>query len=185
MHNPKLSIRYAQALFDLALEQGVTDEVNSDMELLVNTCNQNPALVHMLNSPVINSGKKITVMNGIFSKEIGKLSLAFIGIIIRKRRESLLVEIAGKFADLFLDYKMVKRVKVTSATPLDDNTRKELLDLLASQTGCSILLDEAVDANLLGGLVVKLENRIFDDTVRKKLQNLRKEFSKNIYTSKV
>lgn len=185
MYNPRLSIRYAQALFDLSAERGEVEAARKDMELLLAVCNENVGLRQMLSSPVINADKKISVMRALFSEKISKLSMAFVEIIIRKRRESLLFQIAGKFGELFLRYMNIKTARVISAVPLQADVRGELLTLLEKQTGSEIILEEEVNTGIIGGLIVKIENRLFDDSIRKKLQNLRKEFSVNVYTREI
>lgn len=185
MNNPRLSIRYAQALFDLSVERGEVEVARKDMELLLAVCNENAGLKQMLSSPVINADKKISVMRALFSDKISKLSMAFVEIIIRKRRESLLFQIAGKFGELYLEYNNIKTARITSAVPLQEEVRGELVSLLEEQTGSQIRLTEVVDAEIIGGLIVKIENRLFDDSIRKKLQNLRKEFSVNVYTREI
>ena len=181
MDNPKVNIRYAKALLDLSLERGEIERTYTDMALLAEVTQQNRGLRSMLNSPVIDIKKKIAVIQQIFKGEFSDLTMKYVELIIRKRRESHLDQISKSFTELYLEHKNIRKAEVTSVIPLTDSLKKQLIDLLTQQTGAQIQLTEKVDPTLLGGLVIKLENTLFDDSIRKKLQNLRREFSVNTY----
>jgi F-type H+-transporting ATPase subunit delta len=181
MDNPRINIRYARALFELAKENKALEEAHADMTLLALVCRQNRDLQVLLKSPVINAKKKISIIREIFGKSMGKVSMSFIEIIILKRREEHLFHIAVKFGDLFRDHNNIKKAVVTTISPLTDAMRKELTDVLSKQTGSSIELTEEIDPAIIGGLIVKLEGVQYDDSIRKKLQNLRSEFSTNTF----
>lgn len=181
MDNPRINIRYARALFELAKENKAIEEANADMALLALTCRQNRDLQVLLKSPVINAKKKISIIREIFRTKMGKIAMSFIEIIIRKRREEHLYNIAMKFGDLFREHKNIKKAVVTTISPLTDAMRKELTEVLSKQTGSSIELIEEIDPAIIGGLIVKLEGIQFDDSIRKKLQALRNEFSVNTF----
>jgi F-type H+-transporting ATPase subunit delta len=181
MNNPKVNIRYAQALFDLALERNEIETARKDMKMIDSICNQNPDLMVMLNSPVISSDKKLSVMHMLFSGKIDKMAMGFVNIIIRKRRDAHLNHIAQKFEDLYLDYKNIKKAVVTSAIPLSENLRQSIKKALEDQTKGTIILNEVVDPEVIGGLIVKVGNQLYDDSLRQKLVDLRKEFNVNTY----
>lgn len=181
MNNPRVNIRYAQALFDLAIERNEIEEARRDMKLIATVCSQNKDLISMLKSPVINSDKKTGVIRQLFGNQISKLSLSFVEIIIRKRREAHLYPIVSTFEDLYLDYRKIIKATVTSAEPLSAGARESLLQLLESQSESKIVLSEVVDPSILGGLIVKVKNQLFDDSIKQKLQLLRKEFNVNTY----
>jgi F-type H+-transporting ATPase subunit delta len=181
MDNPRINIRYARALFDLAIENNNLEQTNADMNTLAEVCTQNRDLQLMLKSPVIMVDKKTAIMRSIFVKNLGKLSMAFIDIIIRKRREAHLFNIALKFGDLYREHKNIKRAVVTTVSPLTTAMREELIGIMSEQTGSTIELAEITDPSILGGMIVKLEGIQFDDSVRKKITDLRKEFNVNTY----
>lgn len=181
MDNPRINIRYAKALFDLAKENNQLEQANIDMADLARVCRQNRDLQVLLKSPIIMGYKKISIIRELFGKTMSKVSLAFIEIIIRKRREEHLFNIAVKFSDLYRDEKNIKKVMVTTISPLSDQMRQDLLAVLSKQTGSGIELEERIDPGIIGGMIVKLEGIQFDDSIRKKLQNLRSEFSVNTF----
>ncbi|NTW23076.1 MAG: ATP synthase F1 subunit delta [Lentimicrobium sp.] len=181
MDNPRINYRYARALFDLAKENNQLEQANIDMADLARVCRQNRDLRMLLKSPIIMGYKKISVIREIFGKTMGKVSIAFIEIIIRKRREEHLFHIAERFGDLYRKEMNIKKAVVITISPLSDEMRKDLLAVISKQTGSTIELEEKIDASIIGGMIVKLDGIQFDDSIRKKLQNLRSEFSVNTF----
>ena len=85
----KITSRYAKALIDLAKDQNALDSCLNDMELLKNSCVINHELQLLLKSPIINSDKKWGILEMIFKSKVSKLSMLFIQILTKKKRESL------------------------------------------------------------------------------------------------
>ena len=181
MNNPRVNIRYAQSIFDLARERDEVEIVRGNMKLVATVCNENPGLVAMLKSPVISGDKKIAVFHELFLPEMDKLTMGFIEIVIRKKREEHLHHIALKFEDLYLEYKNIRKVRVISAVPLTENLRKEVKQLLEEETKGGIVLEEEVKPEIIGGLIIHVGDQLFDDSIHYKLEELRKEFNTNKY----
>lgn len=181
MDNPRINYRYARALFDLAKENNQLEQASIDMADLARVCSQNRNLQVLLKSPIVMGYKKTAVIRELFGKTMSKVSLAFVEIIIRKRREEHLFNIAVRFGDLFREEMNIKKAEVITVSPLSEAMRQDLLAKLSKQTGSRIELEEKIDASIIGGMIVKLEGVQFDDSIRKKLQNLRSEFSVNTF----
>ncbi|MDY0344221.1 MAG: ATP synthase F1 subunit delta [Lentimicrobium sp.] len=181
MINPRISQRYAKALIDLSIERQLLEEVYHDMNMLESVCNSNPDFRHMLNSPLIRNERKIKVIHEIFKDSLQPLTIKYMELLIRKRRESHLDEISKAFNILYREHKNIRLVYVTSVVPLEDKTRNEIKNIVAGDTGADVRLIEIIDPSLIGGLIVKIENTLFDDSVRRKLKDLRKEFSSNVF----
>jgi F-type H+-transporting ATPase subunit delta len=112
----KITIRYAAAFFDLAEEKGIAENAYEDMTLLGSVCASNHDFVRMLQNPVINAEKKKKVITHIFGTSVNAMSLSFMSLMIRKRRERYLPSIAEAFADLYQESKGIKTAYVTTAT---------------------------------------------------------------------
>jgi F-type H+-transporting ATPase subunit delta len=181
MNHSKITIRYAKALFDLALERNVLEQVKTDMALIDKVCLENRELRVMLHNPVINVAKKQKVMLMIFGNHINKLTLNFIEIISRKRREYYIDGIASDFVDLYKEYKGIKTAYVTSAIALNDLDRKAMLNILKNLTGKEIELVEKMKSELIGGFVLKMDNYQVDQSITTKIKDLKKDFEKNLY----
>ncbi|GAB1404523.1 MAG: ATP synthase F1 subunit delta [Lentimicrobiaceae bacterium] len=181
MINTRISQRYAKALIDLSIESHLLEEVYNDMNRLESVFESNPDFRHMLNSPLIRDEKKIKIIHEIFKDSLQPLTVKYLELIIHKRRESHLDEISNAFNKLYREHKNIRLVYVTSVVPLEEKTRNEIKDIVAGDSGASVTLVENIDPSLIGGLIVKVENTLFDDSVRRKLKDLRKEFSSNVF----
>ncbi|NVO21281.1 MAG: ATP synthase F1 subunit delta [Bacteroidetes bacterium] len=181
MNHTKITIRYAKALFDLAQEQKVLEQVKDDMALISQVCLENRELRGMLHNPVINVEKKQKVLKSIFGSHINKLTSLFLDIISRKRRESYIDAIASDFVGLYKEYKGIKTAYVSSAVALDDTDRKTMTVILKSLTGHEIELIESIKTEIIGGFILSMDNYQVDQSLTAKVKRLKKDFDKNLY----
>lgn len=181
MKNILLSRRYAKALFDFAVEEGVIDQVNDDMKLIADVLTENRPLRRVLQSPVIPPARKKTVVKKIFEGKIDKRTLTFIDIIIRKGREEQIHEIAMQFYESYLDYKNIAIVEVTTAAEIDKELRLKMVKLLEAKTTKTIQMTEKIDPEIIGGFKLRLSDYQYDASIKLILANLHKEFDKNLF----
>lgn len=181
MNSYRINQRYALALFEFAVERNEVEQTFKDAQLINIVCDENRALRLLLKSPVVFSEKKLSVLKEILKDKIGTTILSFIEVLIRKRREEHLCGITKALVDIYYESRNIKIAHVTTALPLTDKARQQLLDRLTAQSGSTIILKEEIDPEIIGGLIVKIEGVKFDDSIRKKIQNLRQEFNVNVY----
>jgi F-type H+-transporting ATPase subunit delta len=182
----RVSGRYAKSLIDLAIERGKLQSVVGDIEALKDAT-KNRDLYLMLKSPIINADKKQSIMKLLFAERFEDITMGFINICITKGREGLLPEIA---TELLAEYKRMQgitSIKVTTATPLSIEALENLkAKLLASTTTAqSVEIEMVVDPKIIGGYVVEFGDKLYDASISSKLSDLKKEFSGNLYESKI
>ncbi|MBN4081824.1 ATP synthase F1 subunit delta [bacterium AH-315-C07] len=173
----RVALRYAKSLFGLADEQGVLDKVRDDMYRFWETCNDNRELVLMLKSPIVPGAKKESILKAIFESDSAPLTIDMFSIIIKKKREIILQEIAEEFFKLYDEKKGIVKVEVTSAFKLDDTIRKNITAIFSKETGAEINLEESIDEDLIGGFVVTMDDLQYDASVKSKLNKLRVELA--------
>ena len=171
--------RYAQSLMDLASEQKKVDAVRADMKLVVGLCHENREFVLFLNSPVIKTDKKLEVLNAIFQGKVSDLSLAFIQLVAKKHRESVILEIAQSFDELYKKNQNIFSAVVTTASGLDAATKAKVLDLVKAQLKGEVELEEKNDADTIGGFILTMGDRQLDRSVARQLSTLKKELINN------
>lgn len=177
MKSSKASIRYAQALLEIALEKNNLESVNGDMAYLLTVNEENRDFQMMLTSPIIKADKKIAIFNEIFG-EFEEISKAFVALITKNGREGLLPEIAAAFAALVMKTKGIVPVTIVSASPLDAAVRKQIVDKIEAATPGTIQVTEEVDASLIGGFVVKMGDTRIDASVASKLAQLKQQLTR-------
>ncbi len=173
--------RYATALFDVASENNCLDAVFNDMGLLRDVCVSNNDFSRMLHSPIIATSKKTAILKSVFSGKVQDISLQFILLISRKRRDAIIDLIAEAFISLYKSFKNIHIVKVITAIPLTDASRKQILESIANTVPGTIELIEEVNPDLIGGYKLMYDNNVYDATVSKQIQQLKKEFKDNLY----
>jgi F-type H+-transporting ATPase subunit delta len=186
MRQTKVASRYAKALFDLALETGKLEEVREDLLLIAGV--KHEELKVLLASPVIRSDKKIAVFEAVFSGKVQAVTTSFFRLIFAKGRAVAIAEIIEAFAGLYRNQKGIKVVELTTAVPVSDSIVTEIKTLLSGNDflkGKSIELREKVDPSILGGLVVQVDDQLFDASIRHDLQHIKRQFIKNMYVSEI
>lgn len=173
--------RYAAALFDVATEKNCLEAVFSDMVLLSDVSKANRDFTRMLHSPIINVDKKTAILTSLFSGKVQTISLQFMVLITRKRRESIVDFIAEAFVAQYKAFKNIQVITVLTAQPLSDANRKEILASVAKTVTGTIELVEKVDPKLIGGYKLLYNNMVYDATVAKQIQNFKREFKENLY----
>lgn len=186
MRQTKVASRYAKALFDLALETGRLEEVRQDLLLIAGV--KHEELKVILASPIIRSDKKIAVFEAIFTGKVQPVTVSFFKLIFAKGRAVAMDEIIEAFAGLYRNHKGIKVVELTTAVPVSAAIVDEIKQLIAGNNilnGKSIELREKVDPSILGGLVVQVDDQLFDASIRHDLQHIKRQFIKNMYVSEI
>lgn len=177
MKGTKSAIRYAKALLDLAIEKNQVDAVLNDMRYVESVSNSSHEFQLLLHSPIINSDKKIAIFHELFG-HFQQLSTAFIELITKKGREELIANIANAFADLVYQYKGITPVTITSAVPLNEETKNKILAKIKGITSNSVELTEKIDPSLIGGFIVRAYDKQIDASVASQLNNLKQRLSR-------
>ncbi|MCY7357527.1 MAG: ATP synthase F1 subunit delta [Rudanella sp.] len=168
-----VAFRYAKSLLDLAKEKGLTEEIHKDMLFFKNTLDGSRPLVLMLKNPIVRSSKKDAVLNAIFKGRINPMTSAFIDIIARKNRESIIDDIAIEYIRLYDEQKGIERATVITTTPLTDELRAKFKEMVARKTGSQLVdLTEKVNPQIIGGYILQLGDQQVDASVRSQLNEL-------------
>lgn len=172
-----VATRYAKSLLDLSVEKGQLEAVYADMVQVKEVCEHYREFVLFLNSPIINSDKKIAVIKAVFEGKFNPITDGFLTIVAAKRRESVIPEMAASFVEQYKSHKNILTAVVTSAKGLDEATKQKALDLIKSQLNGEVELVEKIDNNIIGGFVLKIGDKQLDKSVARQLSNLKKELT--------
>lgn len=171
--------RYAKSLLQLAVEKGKLEQVYADMKFVQGVYSSSKDFGNFLKSPIINIDKKQTVIEAVIGKSVSEMTLQFFKVLASKRREMYMGEIAKAFIDQYKENKGITTAVVTSAAPIDDHARKEIMKVVKQSAHGEVELIEKVDKNLIGGFVLRIGDRQVDASISRKLNELRKSFSEN------
>ncbi len=177
MASTKSAARYAKALLDLTLENGSVEAVEKDLIRFVQVVKESNDFRIFLNSPVVRDDKKIAIYQQVF-EGFNPVTMQFFTLVTKNGREQLLPEIAAQFERQLMKNRGIVSGSIVSATPLTEKTKQEILDRIAPAFEGSLQLSESVDSSLLGGFVIRIEDKQIDASVANKLKELRQELVK-------
>jgi F-type H+-transporting ATPase subunit delta len=168
--------RYATSLLETSLEKNNLEVITSDIQLLVETLEQSKELKSMLYSPVVRPELKFDILKEIFGKKISKDSIDFIEFVVSKKRESLLNLIGKRFLELQDDHLGIANVFVTSTSEFSNDQKSVLQSRLEKILDKKVRLNFKTDINLVGGFIAKVNDTLYDASIRHQLELLKKQF---------
>ena len=172
-----ISGRYAKSLLDEAIERKSLEKVKDDIALFQETL-ENRDLYLMLKSPIIQPGKKKTVMHKIFGDRMEAITMKFIDIILTKGREPLLPEIAEAFMSQYREHKNITTVVLKTAVQLDEKEVDRIRQRIEEELGKdqTVEIQPVVVPGLIGGFILEIGHQHYDASVAHQLEELKKEF---------
>jgi len=165
--------RYAEALFHLAQETDETAAVRSDMESLVGLLRQIPTLHSFVKSPEVSDVEKTTFFENTIKGKVKSSTWLFLQLLLRRKRIALLPEILSEYTRMEEERKGLQRAVVVSAVPLEKSEKDLLISRLQALTGKTVLIETKVDQAILGGIIVYLDGKIIDGSMRTELEELK------------
>ena len=177
----KVAGRYAKSLLGLAIEQKTEQKIYADMELVVSTISSSRELALLLRNPIINTDKKQNILSLIFKGKVSDVTYAFMNIIVAKRREGYLEDITRQFISLYKAHVGIATAVVSTPVKLDDTLRAEIMKIVSAEAKGKVELVEEIDKDLIGGFVLKMNNKQVDTSIETKLREIRRELKINLY----
>ncbi|QGP91762.1 ATP synthase subunit delta [Neomoorella glycerini] len=171
MSSQTIARRYARALFEVARQKGALAGFAAALERVGQALAENPELRRVLYHQLIPVREKQRLMDTLFP-DVDPLLKNFFHLVLAKGRERALPEMAAQFRRLVDRENRVLPVEVQAAAPLSEEVTATLKERLAHITGQNIRLQTALDPALLGGMVIRLGDRVLDASLKKKLELL-------------
>ena len=169
-----ISMRYAKALMMASAENQCLDAVKADMELIVVAIKENSMFRQLLDNPVIKPPQKRKVMAELLEKRIHPLTLNFVNIIIRNRREIMLPDVIRDFINLYEKTKGITRAHVVSAVGMDETSRQQLQKKLNTLFEADVRMTTETNPDLIGGFVMRVGEQQYDASLSSALGKMRK-----------
>ena len=186
MQNTRVASRYAKSLLDLAVERGQLEQVYNDMLYLQQLNKVSKEFLNLLRSPVVKADTKIKAINAVTAGKISELTIAFTTLLINKTREADLLEVITSFIQQYKQYKNINTVKLTTAVPVSDAVKSQLIEQVKRTSGLqNIELQTAVDPNIIGGFVLQSGDKLIDASIAYDLKHVARQFENNDFIYKV
>ncbi len=170
-----ISVRYAKSLFQLAVEKGISEVVYKDMLALYDVFDANPDFVDMLGNPVLKQTKKKEIIDALFKNRFNQLTISFFELVLQNRREIYLKDIARNVLDLIREHQGIKKAHLSSSAELLPETTQQIKAALADAYQSKIELTYEVVPELIGGFVLRVDDRQIDTSFSTKLKKIKRE----------
>ncbi len=181
MNDSKISVRYSRALFQLALEKKILDNVNQDMIFISEICKLDETR-EFLQSPVIPPTKKTEIFHKMFDSNVEEITLSLIDLIVKNGRESFIPAIARNFIYETKKYKGITDSILTTAVKVDDKVRKQISDLISNIFKTKVDLKENINPEIIGGFILQVDDSYIDASIKNKLRKIKKELIGSLTT---
>lgn len=167
--------RYASAFNDVVKEKGLSQIVIEDVRFINNTLNHSKEIKTILKSPIIKQDKKLAILKELFSNKIKKETDDFISFIISKNRESLLAQITQSYIEIFDKENGFIVADLISAFDIDEPQLKTIIQKIESITNKKVRLNIKIKPDLIGGFQLRIKDTIYDASVKRQLELLKKQ----------
>jgi len=184
VNNKTVAKRYAQALLQIAKEKKTIDLYEKEINDCLAGINADEHLKHIWFSERIMTGDKKQVIQQLFKGKVSDIIVNFLMVLIDKNREAFLPDIFTEYKKLADISRNIIDAEVRSAVALTDKDFAELTAKLSAMSGKNVRLRSVIDPGLIGGLVVKIGDKVIDGSVVKRLAIMKKNL-KNIQFSKI
>ena len=164
--------RYADAAFQTGRADGTLDAWERDMGLLGTTL-RHPELRALLQHPAIPFAEKERVLRKVLGRAVAPPAINLVLLMVRRGRPGAIDRMIDRFAELLRRERGIVLAQVRTALPLHDGQRAEIATRLQALTGEKVEMEETVDPDLIGGLAVRIGDRLYDASVRSRLERLR------------
>jgi F-type H+-transporting ATPase subunit delta len=172
MKSSKATIRYAKALFEIARERGVADQVEKDLAKLGELIGSSREVRSYLMNPRIANAAKKKALTAMLS-DGDSLTVDFVQLLIDKRRVAELVEVGRWFSEMKRQASGVVQARIESVSPLDEHLLGDLKAKLEEITGKHVQLESELNEELIGGMRIHLGSKLIDGSLKRRFSALR------------
>jgi F-type H+-transporting ATPase subunit delta len=175
MTNQAAAIRYARALFDVALKEHTDLQlIEQQLASFVDLFAQHPMLAKVLLNPAVPVQRKRAAVTELTRQlDLSSVLAKLLVLLAERDRLVLLSDLLATYRERLLDYQHVVRAEVTTATPLAGGRSEEIGRRLARVTGRTVTVATRVDASIIGGIVARIGSTVYDASVARQLERIK------------
>ena len=167
--------RYAESLFDLAKEENKVTQYLDDIKLVGEVLDSDPQIVQFFNHVLIENDKKIQLLDQSFKGNVDQYVLNFLKLLVQSRRIRYIDDIVKSYINLSIQYLGIEEGMIYTPYELTDQQIQDIEKAISQKENKKVTLKVSIDPSLLGGIKVQIANRIYDGTIKNKVEMLKKE----------
>ena len=167
-----ISVRYARALLKSATDAGIEDAVYAEMQQLAKSYIEVPQLRFTIDNPMLSKDKKEQLLLTAVGKKPSDLSKAFIRLVLKEDRESVMQFIANSYVTLYRQQKNVIRGRLITAAAVSPATEQKMRRMVESKTNGTVEFESEVNPDIIGGFILEYDTYRMDASVKTKLNSI-------------
>lgn len=175
MNESLITVRYVKALYELALESKLLEEVEKDMLSLQSVINESKEFNDFIKIPTIKISEKLKMIDTLFKGKLNKISIQFLHLLIKNNREIYLKRICLHFISYYKQNQGIKEAVITTAIPLSETHKNEIYAFITKKFKVNIELTEKVDPSIIGGFVLRIGDQQINASIHAQLNKIRRE----------
>jgi F-type H+-transporting ATPase subunit delta len=177
MYRSLIAIRYAKALFLKAKEEEVLEKIHDDIDLINKSFEEYPELHDVLFQPSIVTTKKRKIIDDIYEDYVHPITLDFLELILQNKRERHIDDIFRNFNDIYNEDMGIKSAILTTTVELGKSEQKAIEEFIKNNFDANeIDLEVLVDKEILGGFIIQINDQLFDASIRRQLDLIKRKF---------
>lgn len=165
--------RYAQAVFQIALERDRIDGWDQDLQTLAQAL-EDEAFLAFLDSPQVTEAQKAEAVRQVLGDRVDPLACNLLALMASRLLAHMLPEVLDQYRHLVDRHRGIERAQVVTAVPLTEEERRRVAETLRHMVGKEVRLTAQVDPSIIGGLVAKVGDKVLDGSIRTRLQEMKR-----------
>ena len=172
----RAAIRYARAIYEIADEEKLVEEVYNDM-IRINKLNRDSFdFKNLLSNSIINNIDKKKAILSLIEKN-NSITEKLLDILIHNKRVAIISDISSSFIQLYNKHNNIKEAVVITASPIDKNLENQILSQIKIPEAKSITLTNLVDSSIIGGFIIRYDGKEYNASIKQNLKNLKTELT--------
>lgn len=170
---------YGDALFSLALEEGKLDEIWDEVKVLETALEENKEFTNIMAHPEMTQEKSLALVDEAFKDKLSDIMMGFLQVLVKKGRFGEILSVLDHFQRETKEYKKIGVVYVTTPTELTGEQKSDIVEKLTQTSGYeSLEMNYVVDASIFGGIRIRIGDRVVDNSIQTKLEDMTRSLSK-------
>jgi F-type H+-transporting ATPase subunit delta len=166
--------RYAKALFEAAKDQGIVPQVEAELKAVITVLQEQRDLYKLIQHPGVDVSAKTNLLKEIFQSTVSELVFATLQLLVERRREGVLEAMASSYITIANDALGQASATVYTPVALSETELSSIAASFSKLTGKQIRVESVLDKSLLGGIQVRIGDRLYDGSLSGKLERLQK-----------
>ncbi len=171
--------RYSNALFEIAKEENKVEVLLKEVQDIINILNDNSDFMAVINHPHVTGEEKGRLLKETFENKVDGNIIGLFDVVLTKNREEEILAILENFVELARDYQNITTAVITTAVALSASQIERIVEKISKSLKKTVEYKTVVDENLIGGLKIAVDGQVFENTVQKTFEDLKKDFYTN------